>query len=84
MLFFSGVGWATEITEITFKRSIGDILFWALMGLWFGVVLVFHWRAFQHPLIFITVVAFASAVILGKIGNIKTSREVTPTQLTLS
>ena len=62
MLFFSGRGWATEIT---FKRSIAETLSWALMGLWFGVVSVFHWRAFQIPLIFITVVAFASACFLG-------------------
>ena len=47
MLLFSGSGWATEIK---FKWRIEDILFWALMGLWFGIVTTFHWRrAFQAP-----------------------------------
>ena len=48
---------------------VEDIFYWALMGLWFGIVATFHWRAFHMPLVFLTVVAFASACLVGAIGG---------------
>jgi hypothetical protein len=69
MLFFSGSRWDTEIDEIKLKRRVEEILFWALMGLWFGIVATFHWRAFRVPLVFVTVAAFISACLVARFGN---------------
>jgi peptidoglycan/LPS O-acetylase OafA/YrhL len=41
-----------------------DVLGWALMGLWFGLVTTFNWQAFHWPLILATVLTFAGSVIV--------------------
>jgi hypothetical protein len=47
-----------------------EVLTWALMGLWFGIVTTFHWRrAFHTPIVFVTVSAFASACVIGVVGG---------------
>ena len=49
---------------------VEELLSWALMGLWFGIVITFHCRrAFHPPIVFITVSAFASACLIGRIGS---------------
>jgi len=44
---------------------IDDVLAWAPMGLWFGIVTTFHWqRAFHMPLLLITIGSFATACLI--------------------
>ena len=50
---------------------IGDVIDWALMGLAFGIVVTFHWRAFHRPLVFVTVAVFAVAFLVGWIRRKK-------------
>jgi hypothetical protein len=46
---------------------IEEVLTWILMGLWFGIVTTFHWRAFYTPIVFVTVLSFASACLVGMV-----------------
>jgi hypothetical protein len=42
--------------------SVVDALGWSFMGLWWGIVTTFHWRAFHWPLILLTCATFIGGV----------------------
>ena len=42
--------------------SVADALGWAFMGLWWGIVITFHSRAFHWPLILLTCATFIGGV----------------------
>jgi hypothetical protein len=52
MMWWSAHRRASE--NLTPAWRIEDVLSWALMGLWFGIVTTFHWRqAFHMPLVIV-------------------------------
>jgi hypothetical protein len=55
--------------------SYGDILFCGFMGLDFGLIVIYGWQAFQRPLLYLTLLAFAGTLATATIGPVaKTSR----------
>lgn len=70
------IGWsAHKRASENLKPSlcIRDIFSWALMGLWFGVVVTFHWqRAFHMPIVLVTIAAFVGGCLVAVVGSKKT------------
>jgi hypothetical protein len=68
---FWGEAWAAfmvlwSVCERHFRNrkprwSVEEALSLALIGVWFGAVTTFRWRAFHAPIAFVAVSAFAAA-----------------------
>ncbi len=59
-------------TSMSLKTAwyLEEVLSWLLMGLCFGIVVVFPLRrAFSMPLVFVTVAAFVGSCVVGMIGD---------------
>jgi thiol:disulfide interchange protein len=57
--------WRSD-THIKPALSFVYVLGLALASLWFGLVVTFHWRAFQWPLILLTVASVVGAAVVGR------------------
>jgi hypothetical protein len=57
--------WRSD-THIKPVLSFVYVLGLALASLWFGLVVTFHWRAFQWPLILLTVASIVGAAVVGR------------------
>jgi hypothetical protein len=68
-----GLGWGAFMLFWTVRKRKqaqikpvllpSDIFLWALMGIFFGLVSTFHWRAFHWPLLLPTLSSFAIGVL---------------------
>jgi|HubBroStandDraft_1064217.scaffolds.fasta_scaffold374933_2 hypothetical protein len=58
--------------------SIMDVLGWTLAGLGFGIVTVFHWKAFHWPLILFLVATEAGAGIALRLARRKLRSDALP------
>ena len=48
--------------------AVKEIVGWALLGLCFGMTVIFRWHAFGYPLIFVTLPALAVGFLTGPYG----------------
>jgi hypothetical protein len=72
-IFFGGVsllwGWYRGPQAVVRRTpSASDIIGWSLMGLCFGLLMVFGWRAFSWPVVLITAPALAIGFLTGPYG----------------
>jgi hypothetical protein len=70
--FWGGLMWWWSLSERTPEyriQAIFDLLRWALGGLFFGILVTFHWRAFHRPLVFLTAPLTAAMPLMGLIAR---------------
>jgi hypothetical protein len=70
MLLWESV-WRSD-AHVKLGLSLAYVLGLALASLGFGLVLTFHWRALQWPLILLTATPYVGAAILGKLARRRT------------
>ena len=70
MLMWQSV-WRSD-ARVKLGLPLAFVLGLALASLGFGLVLTFHWRALQWPLILLTATSYVGAAILGKLAPRRT------------
>ena len=64
-MLLSGRYWTSD-THIKPAMSFVFLLGLALASLFFGLVMTFHWQAFQWPLVLLTVASVVGAAVVGR------------------
>jgi hypothetical protein len=71
LMLFRGIRLKRK-AQLTPVTSVVDIIGCASLGLWYGLLMTFHWKAFQWPLLLFNVATLAGgAFLLDKLSNKK-------------
>jgi hypothetical protein len=72
--------WSTardEDTTLRRRERVLSLAIWTPMGLWFGIVTTFGWRAWHRPILFATLGSLFGAGLLSRVFRKKRPIDIT-------